>query len=204
LLVLPQLVVLAFNLLQLWPLGAFRSDLFLLVYSAGVASAALDYEVKRERAFRQLLPAALLVLAPLLCFERTWHRHKNGGGELLQGVEALARLQGPNYAGPRELLVLDGYLCVVWRYYQDFHPGYRQRFAELRQRFKKQCVRPWNQRALTKAERVLRGRRDRFWLLLARETEIEAFADSTPRGYGLIAREDIEHGQTLAVGLRRR
>lgn len=204
LLVLPQLVVLCFNVLQLWPLGAFRSDLFLLVYSGGVASAALDYRVGSERAWRQLLPAALLVLAPLLCFERTWHRHKNGGGELLQGVDALVRLQGPSYAGPRELLVLDGYLCVVWRYYQDYHPGYRERFAALRARFRKQCVRPWNQRSLVKAERLLRGRRERFWLLLAREPEMQMFADSIPAGYRLIAREDIEDGQTLAVGLRRR
>ncbi|HWA76161.1 MAG TPA: glycosyltransferase family 39 protein [Polyangiaceae bacterium] len=206
LLVLPVLVVFVFNALKVWPLGAFRSDLFLLAYTPAWVAAAFDFErtasEKRVGLWRQAVPTVALVLVPLLAFERTWHHHKSGGGEFIKGVNALIDLQGKDYNGGRETLILDGYLCVVWRYYQLYHPGHRELFRDLNHRFRKQCVKPWTQPVMARAKHV--PGRERFWLLLAKNQEMQLFTDGAPRGYQVLASRDIEQGQTLAVALRRR
>jgi len=204
LLALPLLVVFAFNLKGLWPLGAFRSDLFLLAYTTAIACVALDARVGSERPLRPLVPVALLVLAPLAVFERVWHEHKNAGGELVPAVKAAVRLQGLDYEGRREVLVLDGFLCEVWRYYQDYHPRRREEFRRLRKRFSMKCVSSWGQPTLKRAQQVLRDSHERFWLLSAATPERDFFARGAPEGYELLAREEIPYGQTQVVALRRR
>jgi hypothetical protein len=116
-------------------------------------------------------------------------------------VNALVDLQGKDYHGGRETLILDGYLCVVWRYYQSYHPGHRELFSDLNRRFRKQCVKPWTQPVLARAKHA---GRERFWLLLAKTQEMQLFSQGAPPGYQVLARRDIEQGQTLAVAVRRR
>ncbi|HEV8548538.1 MAG TPA: hypothetical protein VGQ57_05905, partial [Polyangiaceae bacterium] len=75
---LPYVVLWLFNALRFWPLGAFRTNLFTLVYTSALAAAAFDWrrESARSPAWFTAAPACLLVVAPLLLFEKNWHANK--------------------------------------------------------------------------------------------------------------------------------
>ncbi len=212
LLVIPALLSLvALNWLTLWPLGAFRTNLFLLVYSVVVAVMAFDTPLPDGRLwgrFNPLLtrlgrvvPVAVLVFLPLLIFERDFHRTKGSivNTEFIRLVEAALELQGETQEP--EPMVLDIYLCSVWRYYTRVHPGHQDLWARLSSHFRVDCTRNFQQTALSRASKLAKGRQ-RFWLLLGREGF--RFDGPAPRGYRYEARRRIENSNAMVVALRRR
>ena len=106
----------------------FRTNLFALVYAAAVASLGVDRNAVRAR-WEDLLPAAVLILAPLLYFERgpgTRGKKPTGGRQLpLARCQQLIGLQGAEaIPDSPETVILDqfGRICGPYRYYARYHP----------------------------------------------------------------------------------
>jgi hypothetical protein len=124
LLVLPLVVMWVLNLLGKWPLGVFRTNLFLVFYTAAIACAALDFRVVATLRFAALLPAALLVFLPLPLFERRWHATKgtmsqtSDGALVMSELLAMQRRSGP----ARVTVVAEPYVCSPLQYYANLHP----------------------------------------------------------------------------------
>ncbi len=125
LLLMPMAVVWTFNLLRFWPIGAFRTNLFVVGYMSAIACTALDAPLSVFGRLRDVVPALLLVVVPFLVLDPDWSAHKRAlthsseFPRLLKGlIRAKAALDGPE----REPLVLDRRSCDPFRYYTEFHP----------------------------------------------------------------------------------
>ena len=121
----PSVALWTFNFLQFWPLGAFRTNLFALLYFSIVAAAAFDgLPALRTRAV-SLVPAAVLVVAPLLFFEQDWHARKRAfayDGFFPDVVHDLAATIRADPARGLDTLLLSGRICPQWEYYTGIHP----------------------------------------------------------------------------------
>lgn len=197
---LPLLVLAACNQLKLWPAGAFRTNLFSLAYTCTLAGFAVD---RRERTgWSGGLPALILVILPLLLFEREWHKNKiyAGPSSYFDVIRALVLLHDER-GGSRARLILDAYTCKVWRYYRRIHPDHRETAIDLERRFQITCV-GFTQSALGVAERTLGvSRKLKTWIVLT-GPETTVSAEEHP-GLRILARRDIERGGGSAMVVAR-
>jgi hypothetical protein len=206
LLVLPLGVMAAFNWLGFWPQGPFRSNVFSLVYAAGVAAVAFEGDGRRTR-FADLAPAGLLVLLPLLVFEKTWHRQK----EMLSmtrpaafpdALEELLRLQGP-HSGRREQLVMDTYGCQPYRYYTKYHPLSKTLGKKILHRFELRCSGRKDRTAAVLAATRRALRRDaRTWILASHDGVIEDLDQSWPDDLEKVALSRIGANTHVLIGVK--
>lgn len=142
-LALPLVTLWLANALGRWPFGVFRTNLFVLLPSAGLVASAFDWpRWQRERS--ALLPALLLVIAPLVAFERRYNDHKrvmchsSGGPEILQTLVRMQRL-APEQRAP---LLIDLSGCRVYEYYEKVHPKTKDSLGPaLRATFAPRCFR---------------------------------------------------------------
>jgi hypothetical protein len=168
LLVLPLIVVSLFNAFGFWPFGEFRTNLFTLAYAAPLACMAFDWPGKRRLQNLAMAPALCLIFVPLFTFESDWNRRKDyfaGSSVLPQEARALLDLQGRDYKGPAEPLVLDSSACAPWRYYTGIRPGHERLSDAVAQRFHVQCQHR-RDAAIALAERRLQRRASRVWVIL--------------------------------------
>jgi hypothetical protein len=181
LLLTPLATLVAFNVLGYWPLGSFRTNLFALVYVAAIAALAVDRQAKQVRLW-DAVPALVLVVAPMLLFERTWHARKQWYSVSVDYPAALSKLlflQGSGYSGPREPVYGDTWACAGWDYYVNYHPTFsRTTGASLRNRFHIACKR-------RPTDLLMAARRDlqslpRVWLLAIKGATVKAFERSWP------------------------
>jgi len=139
----PLVVMVAFNALGFWPLGAFRTNLFVLVYAAGLAGAAVDKRNSRPGGL-DLVPAFGLVVAPFLLLGHTSHGTKSSsmaaGSAFTDAMRALASLQPRGGRSSKLELALDSASCTPWRYYTRYHPD-KERMQQLTRRFDARCIR---------------------------------------------------------------
>jgi hypothetical protein len=130
---LPIGVLWAFNALQFWPLGVFRTNLFSLVYMSVVAAAAFDGLPALRARWVSLVPASVLVVAPLLLFEQDWHARKRAfayDGHFPDVLRDLQETIRSDPAGELDTLLLSWRICPQWEYYTEVHPkGPRYRRA---------------------------------------------------------------------------
>jgi hypothetical protein len=144
LLVLPVVVLWTFNFLRLWPIGAFRTNLFVVGYVSAIACTALDGPLGVFGRLRDVVPALLLVVAPFLLFDRDWNAHKHAlthSSEFPRLLKGLLRAKAATDGPGREPLVLDRRSCDPFRYYTEFHPTVsKQVGAALRRSFDTTCV----------------------------------------------------------------
>jgi hypothetical protein len=122
----PLIVLGIFNALDIWPIGPFRTNLFALAYVAMVAASAFDWTPPRKLSPLAPVPALLLIVLPLIAFERSWHRTKRGLAHDGYFPRTLARiLQVRKREGsPRpEPLLLSSRVCPQWEYYTKIHPS---------------------------------------------------------------------------------
>ncbi len=142
----PLISVSVCNAMGLWPMGAFRADLFLCVYAVLIASAGADaifsMVTPRALAFSAQAAAAALLLAlyllPGLGFGFDWSGRKqmfttsfNAQGmlEQIQRQRERQLRQDPN-AGKATVLVCPRSANAYWFYLQH-HPVTRARHAEF-------------------------------------------------------------------------
>jgi len=132
LLVMPLAVLWVFNCTGFWPLGAFRTNVFTVVYSGAIAAVAVDGRAGQQSVWRALSPTLLLVLLPLALFERRWHAHKQTftyDSTFPRVLDWLVDAKPISPGGPREVVVLDRRSCDPWRYYTTYHPRVSKRVA---------------------------------------------------------------------------
>lgn len=207
LLLLPLVILIAFNVLGYWPLGAFRTNLFALIYSAAIIGIAFDTPHAERVRFLSFLPVAALVLLPLFAFERTWHKDKEATSFtapsfLPQAVDALIELQGATYDGPPEWLVLDTSACAAWKYYTRIHPNHERLTSRTGGRFTDRC--------LAHAGRTLRLVREslnqapRVWVIYSDGRTFESLERELARLHlKVFASQLVGDGGGLVVGVTR-
>jgi hypothetical protein len=125
LLVLPCLALWLFNALDLWPMGAFRTNLFVLLYATAIAVVPFDGHWEARARWLASLPALLLVVVPLLGFERDWHASKRAqcnDGDLPEALTKLEALRREETSGSTDALLLSYGTCSEWEYYSRIHP----------------------------------------------------------------------------------
>jgi hypothetical protein len=141
LVVLPLLVLWAFNALGLWPMGAFRTNIFTLAYSTSVAGMAFDVPDAARRRWLAPIPTLIVVLAPLLVFEQVWHARKQAftyDSRMPKLMERLVALRQPHGRAP---LILDRRSCPPWRFYSRFHPVTSKAFrAKIEESYEEHCL----------------------------------------------------------------
>jgi hypothetical protein len=141
---LPLVVLLTFNRLGLWPLGAFRTNVFTIFYSTAIAATSVDLPSAERATWTSPVPVVILVLLPLALFERSWNESKSAFTYDSRFPEALGRLVAAGRKQPerfRDYLLFDRRSCYSFRYYTQFHPEGRERFAEaLKERYHTACA----------------------------------------------------------------
>jgi len=144
LIALPLLVLWVFNRAGMWPLGAFRTNVFTIFYGAAIAAMAIDLPASERASVLSPIPTLVLVFLPLALFERDWNAKKSAFTYDSRFPEALARLVAAREPRPKEardFLVFDRRTCYSYLYYTQFHPRGREQFAEaLEARYEATCV----------------------------------------------------------------
>jgi hypothetical protein len=130
LVLLPICVLWVFNALGHWPMGAFRTNIFTLAYSTSIAGMAFDVPESTRRRWLAPIPTLIIVILPLLVFERVWHSRKQAftyDSKMPKLIERLANIRQSTKAP----LVVDRRSCPPFRFYTQFHPvtsqAYRQK-----------------------------------------------------------------------------
>ncbi len=202
LLLAPLGVLVAFNALGFWPLGAFRTNLFVLVYVAAIAAAAFD----RPRAAVErwdLVPASALVIAPFLLLGNTTHNTKwamSADSAFPQALQALLEMRGG--ARPRAELALDGAACPPFRYYTRYHPR-RRRLRRVNDYFDAHCARDLHGlvRLLRKG---LTDPESRAFALLGRSRSMDEIEHELPPDLQIDAQAMVGKHDQLVVRVKRR
>jgi hypothetical protein len=142
LLLLPLVVLIAFNRAGYWPFGAFRTNLFLVGNTAAIAAMAFDEASPVRRPFGAIMPAAVLIVVPLLFFEDDWPPTKRAltfTSEFPAVVEYLAA-NAPEPPAPRQHLILGRGTCPPWKYYLKYYPKTRHLRARLDAGYDARCL----------------------------------------------------------------
>ena len=134
LLVLPLLVVTAVNVFGRWPMGAFRTNLFLCVYAFPIPIYGLLFLAGSayRRAAVAVVMGTFLVLPGLawglgdLGQKNTWTR-----GHQMPEVLDLLRAEREKHLAthpnmPREVLLMDTHTAHSFTYYMQIHPSSRE------------------------------------------------------------------------------
>jgi hypothetical protein len=144
LVVLPLVVLWAFNAAGFWPLGAFRTNVFTVVYSGAIVAFGFDVSPSRRSLLGEFAPVLVLVVLPLALFERSWHERKRVftyDSTFPRALELLAAMPPAAAAAPPELVVLDRRSCDPWRYYTTYHPRVSARVsAAIAQKYVVKCA----------------------------------------------------------------
>jgi len=205
----PIVVMSIFNLKGIWPFGHFRTNLFVFVYLAGIAAVAVDRRAEKTRMW-DLLPATVMVILPLLLFEKTWHSRKEAywmaaASWIEDAAGELLTLQAQGANGRTELLVIDHYACHPLRYYTNFDPSTKDTMGvEFSKRFRlTSCI--GNPKRMFKEIRKALDRGDeRAWMLVGSDVIIKKIDRTWPRDLEQIAGMRVGDGAHMVVGVKKR
>jgi hypothetical protein len=143
LLVCPCLVLWAFNALDIWPLGAFRTNLFVIVYMTGIAASAFDGSWKGVRGWATLVPAAAIVVLPFFFLQDHFHSQKQAmayDGYMPEALKKLQTLRKHERRAAPEVLLLSSRACAQWDYYTGLHPQAEKLGHRPLQLFEPRCI----------------------------------------------------------------
>jgi hypothetical protein len=206
LLLAPLACMVAFNGLGAWPLGAFRTNLFVLLYTAGLAAGAFERR-SQELAARDLVPVGALVLAPFLMLAPSLHANKPssmaGDSSFREAMQTLLTLQqGDGDEASRPMLVLDNASCAPWRYYTQFHPR-RRRAVAISRHFVVECTK--SLKGMVHALRHgLDHRKARAFVLLSRAHPMADVQEHLPRDLVIDSQVYVGGRNQLVVRVKKR
>lgn len=175
----PWLAAAAVNALGYWPYGAFRTNLFLLIYPTWLgcygARALASWVHQRPASLRWAFSAAglawtlLLLPVDLAYFRQKDPRTGAPGSSTQIALQIIAR-EAPMLGGKkRPPLLLDGHACKNYAYYSKWHPRQSAalREVQLERRVTPRCLKY----TAAAARSAIRSRERReFWLLTAKPT----------------------------------
>jgi hypothetical protein len=165
LLVLPIVLICIFNGMGIWPIGAFRSDIFVIVHFSAIAAMSFDAFARDRARWFSALPALVIVVLPLLVFERVWHERKQYLAYDSEFPQILKRLSTRKPVDDHlQPLFLDRRSCDPWRFYTEFHPKTRELKPRLEARYAVECLKS---DAEIKGELIASGTDERpEWIVL--------------------------------------
>ena len=138
LLLLPFVVVSVLNGVGRWPFALFRTNLFLVAYTAAIAAMALDLPRATSSRWFAVVPGVVLVLAPLVAFDRDWNARKRAlahDSDFQQVVKTLTELERPPHRGEkRAQLILGRRVCPLYDYYTTLHPTASRKYRKALER----------------------------------------------------------------------
>jgi hypothetical protein len=143
LLVLPCLVLWLFNALDFWPMGAFRTNLCVLLYSTAIAVVPFDGNWATRARRLAPVPAVLLVVVPLVVFERDWHASKRAqcnDGDLPDALRKLVAIRREKTSERTDVLLFSYGTCSEWEYYWRIHPDAAKFRQPVERYFVARCV----------------------------------------------------------------
>jgi hypothetical protein len=186
LLFVPLVVLVLFNQLGFWPFGVFRTNLFLVANTAGIAAMAFDGPTEQERRFEAIAPAAVLLVIPLLFFEDGWPPTKRALTMISEYPSVLAFLaeRAPKPPAERQTLVLARRNCEQWRYFLRYHPKTRHLRARLEAGFEPHCVEP-SEELVPALDRLTTSETRPTWLV----STLRMLPNNKQRGLERIERE---------------
>jgi 4-amino-4-deoxy-L-arabinose transferase-like glycosyltransferase len=165
----PLLVCFALNLAGRWPIGAFRTNLFVLAGTSAIAACAFELMKPRAGRLSVLVPTLALIGLPIALFQRDFHGKKPGA--YAAGVhyllKTLSRERGSG--GGRERLYMDTQACQPFKYYTTYHPSGKRLWKELEPKIEPVCGRQ-TKRLVTLATKL--KRKQRAWLLFLNRASI--------------------------------
>jgi hypothetical protein len=200
LLLVPLLVMVGFNYFGFWPLGAFRTNLFAIVYSGGLTAAAFDWSSGERGTLWALLPAMLLVVLPFLTVGRSNHSRKESNtahAVYQQAAQELLELHGSK--AQRSELVLDAPSCSPWRYYAHYHPSKDQ--TKLAARFRPHCGKTF-EGMVKVAHELLTTPKSRVFLLATGDKQMAMLREAMPNALHVVAREVIGRDDALVLEVK--
>lgn len=165
----PVLAMSVANFAGRWPMGPFRTNLFLVAGMTAIACCAFEWLKPSAARWRSLLPTVALLLLPLALFERDFHAHKPGvySAGVLNLMGRLARDRGDR--GGREPLYMDTHACQPFLYYTRYHPRGKALWRELEPKIKVECGRV-SRKLAQSALKLKRGQR--AWFIFANKTRL--------------------------------
>ena len=205
----PIIVMSIFNLKGIWPFGHFRTNLFVVVYLAGIAAVAVDRRAERTRMW-DLLPATVMVLLPLLLFEKTWHSRKEAywvaaASWVEQGAGELVTLHARSPNDRRELLVTDHHAFHTLRYYTTFDPSTKDTLGtELSKRFGTPALIGNPKKMFKEIRKALDRGDERAWMLIGSDLIIKKIDRTWPRDLEQFETIRLGDGAQMVVGVRKR
>lgn len=168
----PVLAATALNQLGRWPLGAFRVNFFLIPGMAAVMCMAFEWFRPTQAKLLSLLPTFVLLLTPLVLFERYWHARKPGEDasavlSMLRELEA----KRPGAGDKRERLYMDNHACSPFKYYTRYHPEGMALWERLKSKVDPVCG---GRRPDLVKQAAKRPNKERVWLLFSKPQKIPA------------------------------
>jgi hypothetical protein len=200
LVVLPIGVIWLFNLARFWPFGVFRANLFLIGYAGAIAAMAFDRPSQHWRAVTSLIPAAVMVVIPLVWFERGWGETKRAltyTSRFDQAVVWLAKQR--HERGDPQLLIADRKSCDPWRYYTKYNPETSHLGPKLERLYRMQCIE--DDTLLADAVAKALGTDERpIWVLFNIRARTQPIIKSAKRQAVIIARTTAPRQTAIAFG----
>jgi hypothetical protein len=183
LLYLPLLTMIAVNILGRWPLGAFRTNLFLCLYVFPIPVYGLTQLAGAAR-WRQATVAAAVMLfyvLPGFAFGFDWHREKATWTknhrmprvlELLRERRQLYLRHNPKL--PRAWLILDSHTAQSYKYYVSMHPSSRQRNREyFEENFRWRSELLHREKIEHQLKRYLRKTKHPIWVVISKRQYVD-------------------------------
>lgn len=138
-LLVPLGVMVLGNLAGKWPLGAFRTNLFVLAYAFPLPFIAMDFlATTRQRAAVLATLMASLTFIPDFRFGVDWHGHKRAFTRDFYEREVLAELYQQRKAQldkdpelPRARLYVELHSLYPLQFYLHDHPDYREKYEKF-------------------------------------------------------------------------
>jgi hypothetical protein len=135
----PLVVMLLGNLLGKWPLGAFRTNIWVMAYTLPLPFLGMQWVAVTRRIGAGIAALVLtLTVVPGFCFGFDWHGHKRTftrdfyAREVIQKLYAYRNVQlakNPNL--PRARLLLEPHTWYSYTYYVQYHPGYSAKYGKF-------------------------------------------------------------------------
>ena len=138
-LVAPLVMIVLANFIGKWPLGAFRTNIWVMAFSLPLPFLGMQFLAFERRAAMALGALVVaLTLAPGFLFGFDWHGHKRTFTRDFYEREVIAKLydyrrhqlaKSPDM--PKARLLLDLHTWYPQIYYLEDHPEFREKYAKF-------------------------------------------------------------------------
>ncbi len=144
LLVVPFLILIALNIAGRWPIGAFRTNVFLCAYMLPLAMFGFDWIAQRSRRNAAVMGAvvSLVTLVPAFAYgfdiqekKKFWGARNHEARDMI--LELKAHRDEHLRADPKrapEWMLFDCHTSYSHRYYMTVHPEYKAKYADYFQK----------------------------------------------------------------------